>query len=80
MRVSNPESEQVLGLLKELSVLKELDKQFEVGPKTDTELQAYRLRQLRQKDIGEEIKAIAEGKDNSDVRSQSPTQGQAADR
>jgi hypothetical protein len=43
--MSSRESEQVLTVLKELSVLKELDSEYEGGPKTESEQDTHRLRQ-----------------------------------
>jgi hypothetical protein len=58
------ESEEVLTLLKELSVLKQLDSEYEAAPKTETERENHRLREQRQKEIAEQIKALAEQKKN----------------
>jgi hypothetical protein len=52
-------SEAVMALLQELSVLKELDRQFEANPK-EGEQEAYRLRHARQEEITQEIRWIAE--------------------
>jgi len=60
--MSSSESEQVLALLQELSVLKELDKACELAPQTESE---QRLRQQRQQEIKEEIRALAEQKKNT---------------
>jgi hypothetical protein len=60
--MSTHESEEVLTLLKELSMLKELDSQFESGAKTESECAAHRLRQKRHREIGEELKALAQQK------------------
>ena len=60
--MSSHESEQVLNLLKELSILKELDNHYESGPKTEPDCAAHRLRQQRHQEIGAEIKALAEQK------------------
>jgi hypothetical protein len=60
--MSSSESEQVLALLQELSVLKELDKACESAPQTESE---QRLRHQRQEEIMEEIKALAEQKKNA---------------
>jgi hypothetical protein len=60
--MSSPESEQVLALLQELSVLKELDKTCETAPQTESE---QRLRQQRQQEIKEQIRALAEQKKNT---------------
>jgi hypothetical protein len=54
----------VLTLLKELSVLKELDSEYEAGPKTPVERDAHRQRQTRHEEIAEEIKALAEEKND----------------
>jgi hypothetical protein len=58
--MGSDESEQVLALLKELSVLKEQDSNSG-DTATDSERQA---RMLRQHQIAEEIKALAEEKKN----------------
>jgi hypothetical protein len=62
--MNSSESEYVLTLLKELSVLKELDSDYESGQKTELEQDAHRLRQQRHKEIAEEIKTLAEQKKN----------------
>jgi hypothetical protein len=62
--MSSDESEHVLTLLKTLSVLKELDSDYEGSHKTESEQNAYGLRQQRHHEIGEELKAIAEQKRN----------------
>jgi hypothetical protein len=54
-------SEQVLALLGELSVLKELNQKYEASPSA-TEEEAYRQRQQRHEEITQEIKALAERK------------------
>ena len=51
-------SEQVMALLKELAVLKELDKAYEANPSED-EHDAYRVRQQRHDEITAQIKALA---------------------
>jgi predicted transcriptional regulator len=68
--MTNHESEEVLTLLKELSVLKELDSEYEDGPKTESDRDAHRLRQIRHREITEEIKALAERKKNGGEQSQ----------
>jgi predicted transcriptional regulator len=68
--MSSHESEQVLTFLKELSVLKELDSEYEGGPKTESEQDAHRLRQQRHQEIADEIKALAEQKKNGAEQSQ----------
>jgi len=64
--MGNHESEHVLTLLKELSLLKELDDKYEGGPKTQSERDAHRQRQPRHQEIAEEIKALAEQKKNNE--------------
>ena len=68
--MSSNESEQVLALLKELSLLKELDTRYEAGLKTESELEAHRLRQQRHQEIAEEIKALAAQKKNDAEQSE----------
>jgi hypothetical protein len=48
--MSSHESEEVLTLLKELSALKELDSEYEDGPKTESERDAHRSRQQRHRE------------------------------
>lgn len=69
--MSGQESEQVLILLKELSVLKQLDNEYESCSKTNPDQDAHRRRQQRHQEITEEIKALADQKQNSSERSQS---------
>ena len=69
--MSSPESEQVLTLLKELSVMKELDGEYEGGPRTESERDAHRLRQQRHREVTAEIKAVAGQKKNGAEQSQS---------
>jgi hypothetical protein len=68
--MSSHESEQVLTFLKELSVLKELDSEYEGGPKTESEQDTHRLCQQRHQEIADEIKALAEQKKNGAEQSQ----------
>ena len=68
--MSSDKSVQVLTLLKEISVLKELDSEYEAGPKTEVERDAHRERQQRHQGIAEEIKALAEEKRNDEQRSE----------
>ena len=60
--MSSQQSEEVLFLLKELSMLKTLDTEYERGCKSDEEVEAHRLRQQGHEEIGQEIKALAEQK------------------
>ena len=57
-----PESEEMLILLKELSMLKALDTEYEGGRKSEGEQEAHRVRQKRHVEIGDQIKALAEQK------------------
>jgi hypothetical protein len=68
--MSSHESEQVLILLKELSLLKELDNGYEVGPKTESERDAHQRRHQRHHEIAEEIKALAAQKKNDAEQSE----------
>jgi len=52
------ESEQMLALLSELSMLKKLDGDCEGRFETEAERDAHRLRRQRQQEIAEEIKAL----------------------
>ena len=72
--MSGHESEQVLILLKELSLLKQLDSEYESGSQTMSDKDAHRLRQRRHREIAEEIKTLANQKQNSPERSQSSDQ------
>ena len=67
--MGSDESVQVLTLLKEISVLKELDSEYEAGLKTQCEQDAHRQRQERHQKIAEEIKALAEQKKNNEQSS-----------
>jgi hypothetical protein len=67
--MGSDESVQVLTLLKEISVLKELDSEYEAGLKTQFEQDAHRLRQQRHQEIGGEIKALADQKKNNEQSS-----------
>ena len=68
--MSSDKSVQVLTLLKEISVLKELDSEYEAGPETEVERDAHRERQQRHQGIAEEIKALAEEKKNDEQQSE----------
>ena len=58
-------SDQMMALLQELSLMKELDDAFEANP-IESERQAYQLRQQRRDDIGIEMKGLAEQKKNAE--------------
>jgi len=55
------ESNQMMALLQELSMLKVADAAFEENP-TDSEREAHQLRQQRRNEIGVEMKTLAEQK------------------
>lgn len=59
--MGNETSEQVMALLNELSVLKELEKKYEADP-SDPEKEGYLQRQRRKTEITEQIKSLAERK------------------
>jgi hypothetical protein len=59
--MSGNESAQVLNLLKELSMLKEVDSLNN----TESERDAHQIREQRRQEIAEEIKALAEQKKNA---------------
>ena len=59
--MSSEGSDQMMALLQELSVLKELDAALEANP-TESERQAYQRRQQRREEIGLEMKGLAEEK------------------
>lgn len=60
--MGNEESDQMMALLQELSMLKEMDLAFDANP-TETEREAHQLRQRRKQEIGHEMKALAEQKE-----------------
>lgn len=62
--MGSEESDQMMALLQELSMLKEADEAFEANP-TDNKRETYQLRQRRRDEIGLEIKALAEEKKNT---------------
>ena len=68
--MGSDKSVQVLTLLKEISVLRELDSEYEAGPKTQVERHAHRQREQRHRGITEEIKALAEEKKNDEQQSE----------
>ncbi len=61
-------SEHMMTRLKELALLKEQDKLYETNP-AEGEQEAYQLRQQRHEEIAEEIKSLAEPKENSEPES-----------
>ena len=61
-------SKQVMALLSELSVLNELNRNYEAAPSAPEE-GAYRQRQQRHEEITQEIKALAERKKHGESAS-----------
>ena len=57
--MSTQESDQMMALLQELSLMKEMDARFEANP-TESEREAHQLRQQRKEEISEEMKALAQ--------------------
>lgn len=55
-------SDEMMTLLKELSIIKEMDEAFADGPKTKEERAAYAERQKRRKEITGEMKLLAEAR------------------
>jgi hypothetical protein len=64
--VGSETSEQVMALLKELAVFKELDKAYEANP-TESEHKAYRARQQRHDEITAEIQALAKQRKEAEL-------------
>jgi hypothetical protein len=57
--MSNEGSEQMLGLLKELSVYKAMDKDYAGGAGSKADAEAYKRRDRRRQEIREEMQALA---------------------
>lgn len=57
--MSSEESEQMLGLLKELSVYKTMDDDYGLGPKSRVETEAYEERERRRQGIRQEMHDLA---------------------
>ena len=53
-------SERMIDLLQELALIKELDKQYEIGLRSEAEIVEFERRQGRRVEIGGQIKALAE--------------------
>ena len=53
-------SDAMMDLLKELSLLKDLDQQYEGGAKTEREITEFEERQTRRRQITDQIKALGE--------------------
>ena len=57
--MSSERSEQMLGLLKELSVYKAMDEDYRAGSKGRGETDAYEERERRRREIEQEMQALA---------------------
>jgi hypothetical protein len=57
--MGNKESEQILALLKELSVYKTMDEEYTSGPKGKAEIEAHNDRERRRQEIRQEIQTLA---------------------
>lgn len=57
--MSTKESEQMLSLLKELSVFKAMDEDYEVGAKGSVEIEAHEERERRRQEIKHEMQTLA---------------------
>jgi hypothetical protein len=57
--MSNEASEQMLGLLKELSVYKTMDEDYMTGTKGEGEAEAYKGRERRRREIRQEMQTLA---------------------
>ena len=57
--MSSEGSEQMLGLLKELSVYKAMDEDYRAGSRGPVETQAYGERERRRQEINQEMQELA---------------------
>jgi hypothetical protein len=57
--MSSERSEQMLGLLKELSVYKAMDEDYRAGPEGRGETDAYEERERRRREIEHEMQTLA---------------------
>ena len=60
--MSGDVSEQMMSLLKEMAILKELDDDFAIGAKTPETVKAHEDRQRRREEIGVQMRKLAEEK------------------
>ena len=60
--MSSDVSEQMMSLLKEMAILKELDNDFAIGAKTPEAVKADEDRQRRRGEIGVQMRKLAEEK------------------
>jgi hypothetical protein len=59
-RMSTKPSELMLAMLKELRLIKELDQQYEKGPRSGVEVVEFESRENRRREISDQMKALAE--------------------
>lgn len=57
--MSNEGSEQMLGLLKELSVYKTMDEDYTAGPQNETAAEGHEGRERRRREIKQEMHTLA---------------------
>jgi hypothetical protein len=57
--MSAKSSELMMGLLQELAQLKELDKEYESGPRSEADIAEFNSRQRRRHEISNQMKALA---------------------
>jgi hypothetical protein len=57
--MSSKSSELMMGLLQELAQLKELDKGYESGPRSEVDIAEFNSRQRRRQEISDQMKALA---------------------
>jgi hypothetical protein len=57
--MSAKSSELMMGLLQELAQLKELDKGYESGPRSEADMAEFNSRQRRRQEISDQMKALA---------------------
>lgn len=62
--MSSESSEQMLILLKELSVYKAMDEEYQAGPMGRAEIKAYEERERRKQEIKQEMHELASGSKN----------------
>ena len=58
--MSTKPSELMLDLLKELALIKELDQQYEKGPRSKVAVVEFESRENRRREISDQMKALAE--------------------
>jgi len=63
--MSSEGSEQMLGLLQELSVFKAMDEEYNSGPQSGVETEAHQRRERRRQEITQEMQTLAAQSKNS---------------